>query len=96
MIEIERKKLDVMQSMGNRREDWDTTYHFLMSIWEPIHTLPEGRQMFLPIKIQKIIFQETQKQKETESSTSLSQMQFFNYEDGRSNQEEIGQHLTTQ
>jgi len=32
MMETERKKLDVMQSMGNGREDWDTTYHFLMSL----------------------------------------------------------------
>jgi hypothetical protein len=38
MIEIEGKKLDLMQSMGNGREDWDTTYHFLMSLWEPIKT----------------------------------------------------------
>ena len=29
MIEIQRKKLDLMQSTGNGREDWDTTYHFL-------------------------------------------------------------------
>jgi hypothetical protein len=96
MIEIERKKLDVMQSMANRREDWDTTYHFLLSIWEPINRLPEDRQMFLRIKIQEMIFQETQKQKGTESSTSSSQMQLFNYEDGRLNQRETGQHLTTQ
>jgi len=32
MIEIERKKLDLMQSMGNGCEDWDTTNHFLMSL----------------------------------------------------------------
>jgi hypothetical protein len=57
VIEIERKKLDLMQSMGNGREDWDTTYHFLMSLWEPINRLPEDRQMFLRIKIQEI-FQE--------------------------------------
>jgi hypothetical protein len=96
MIEIERKKLDVMQSMDNRREDWDTTYHFLMSLWKPINRLPEERQMFLHIKIQEMIFQETQKQKGTENSTSSSQMQLSNYGDGRSNQGETGQHLTTQ
>jgi hypothetical protein len=98
MIEIERKKLDVMQSMGNGREDWDTTYHFLMSLREPtrINRLPEDRQMFLRMKIQEMIFQETQKQKGTESSTSSSQMQLFHYEDGRSNQGERGQHLTAQ
>ena len=32
IIEIERKKLDLMQSMGNGREKWDTTQHFLMSL----------------------------------------------------------------
>ena len=44
MIEIERKKLDLLQSMGNGREDRDTAYHFLMSLWEPINRLPEDRQ----------------------------------------------------
>jgi hypothetical protein len=63
MIEIERKKLDLMQSMGDGREDWNTTYHFLMSLWQPINSLPEDRQMFLRMKIQEMIFQETQKQK---------------------------------
>jgi hypothetical protein len=98
MIETARKKLDVLQSksISNRREEWDTTYHFLMSLWEPINRLPEDRQMFLRVKIEKVIFQETQKQKGTKSSTSSSQMQLFNYEDGISNLGETGQHLTTQ
>lgn len=95
MIETERKKLDLMQSMGNGREDWDTTYHFLMSLWEPTKRLPEDRQMFLHVKIQEMILQETQNQKGTRSSTSSSQMQLFNY-DGRSNQGERGQYLMTQ
>jgi len=43
IIETERKKLDLMQSMGNGREDRDTTYHFLMSLWEPINRLPADR-----------------------------------------------------
>jgi hypothetical protein len=38
MVETEGKKLDLMQSMGNGREYWHTTYHFLMSLWEPIKT----------------------------------------------------------
>jgi len=96
MIEIERKRLDLVQSMGNGHEDWDTTYHFLMSLWEPINRLPEDRQMFLRMKIQEMIFQETQKQKGTQSSTSSSQMQLFHCEYGRSNQGERGQHLTAQ
>ena len=49
--------------MRNGREDWDTTYHFLMSLWEPINRLPEHSQMFLRMKIQEMIFQEIQKQK---------------------------------
>jgi hypothetical protein len=90
MIEIERKKLDQMQSMGNGCEDWDTIYHFLMSLREPINRLPEERQMFLHMKIPEMIFQETQKDKGTQSSTSLSQMQLFHYKSGRSNQGETG------
>jgi len=65
MIETERKKLDLMQSISNGREDWDTTYHFLMSLWEPINRLLEDRQMFLRMQIQGIIFQVTPKQKGT-------------------------------
>ena len=52
--------------------------------------------MFLRMKIQEMILQETQKQEGTQSHTSSSQMQLFRYEDGRSNQGEKGQHLTAQ
>jgi hypothetical protein len=90
MIENKRKKLDLMQSMGNGRALWDTTYHFLMSLWESIKRLPEDRQMFIHMKIQEMIFQETP------GSTSSSQMQLFRYEDGRSNEGETGQQLTAQ
>jgi len=79
--------------MGNGRKNWDATYHFLTSLWEPINRLPEDRQMFLHMKIQEMIFQETQKQKGTNSSTGSFQMQLFHCEDGRSNQGERGQHL---
>ena len=65
IIKLERKKLDLMQSMGNGREDWDMTYHFLMSLWEPINRLPEDRQMFLRIKIQETIFLKTPQQRDT-------------------------------
>ena len=80
--------------MGNGREDWDTTYKFFMSLWEPINRLPEDKQVFLRMKIQEMIFQETQKQKGAQSTTSSSLMQLFHYEDGRSNRGERGQHLT--
>jgi len=82
--------------MGNGREDWDTIYHFLMSLWEPINRLPEDRQMFLRMKIQEMIFQETQKEKGAQSCTNSSQMQLSNCEDGRSYQGERSQHLTAQ
>jgi hypothetical protein len=59
MIEIERKKLDLMQLISNGREDWDTIYHFLMSLWEPINRIPEEGQMFLRMKIKEMIFHET-------------------------------------
>ena len=83
MIESEGKKLDLMQSMGNGREDRDTTYHFFMSLWEPINRLLEDRRMFLRMKILEMIFQEIKKQKVpkvapvhltkgTQSSTSSS------------------------
>jgi hypothetical protein len=52
-----------MLSMDNGREDWDMTYHFLTSLLEFINRLPEDRQVFLRMKIQELIFQETQKTK---------------------------------
>jgi hypothetical protein len=51
MIEIERKTLDLMHSVGKEQEDRDTTCHFLMSLRDPINKLPENRQMFLRMKI---------------------------------------------
>jgi hypothetical protein len=51
MIEIERKKLDLMQSMGKEQEDRNTTYNFLMSLRDPINKLPGNKQMFLRMKI---------------------------------------------
>jgi hypothetical protein len=96
MIEILRKKPDLMQSIGNGREEWHTTYHFLMNLWEPINRLPADSQRSLRMKIQEKIFHETPKQKGTQCSTSSSQMQLFHYEDERSNQGERGPHLTAQ
>ena len=52
--------------------------------------------MFLRVKIQEMILQETQKQKGTQSRTSSPEIQLFYYEDGRSTQGEKGQHLTAQ
>jgi hypothetical protein len=67
-----------------------------MSLWERINRLPEDRRMFLHMKIQEMIFQDTQIQNGTESSTSSFQMQLFHYKDGRSNQGERNQHLMVQ
>ena len=78
-METERKKLDLMQSMGNGREDWDTTYHFLTSLWEPINRLPEDRHEHLRDDISG-----DPKQKETQSSTCSSRIQLFHYDHGRS------------
>jgi hypothetical protein len=77
MIEIERKKLDLMQSMGKEQEDRDMTYHFLMSLRDPINKLPENRQMFLHMKIQEMIFQETEEHKRLQSCTNSCQVQAF-------------------
>jgi hypothetical protein len=50
--------------------------------------------MFLRMKIQKIMFQETHKQRGTQSSTTSSQIQLFNYEDVEFNQTKSNQHLS--
>jgi len=50
--------------------------------------------MFLHMKIQEIVFQETHKQKGTQRSITSSHIQLFNYEDLRFNQTENNQHLT--
>ena len=67
-----------------------------MSLRERINRLPGDRKNFLRMDIQEMIFQETQKDQSTQNITNSSQMQLFNYEDGRSNQGETGQHLAYQ
>jgi hypothetical protein len=92
MIEIERKKLDLMQSIGKEQGDRDTTYHFLMSLRDPINKLPENRQMFLRMKIQEIIFQEIEEHKRLHSCTDSRQMREF----GELHQTDGNQHLSVQ
>jgi hypothetical protein len=46
--------------------------------------------------IQEMILQDAQKDQSTQNITNSSQVQLFNYEDGRSNQGETGQRLAYQ
>jgi hypothetical protein len=66
-----------MQSMGKEQEDRDMTYHFPMSLRDPINKLPENRQMFLRMKIQEMIFRETEEHRRLQSCTNSCQVQAF-------------------
>jgi hypothetical protein len=66
-----------MQSLGKEQEDRVKTCHFPMSFRDPINKLPENRQMFLRVKIQEMIFQETEEHIRLQSYTNSCQLRAF-------------------
>lgn len=62
-VEVERKRYESLQkrlAMGS--EDEDDTYHFLMSVRNPLRSLPLDRQMFVRLKIQELVYNEINSQ----------------------------------
>ncbi|XP_029168067.1 uncharacterized protein LOC114938334 [Nylanderia fulva] len=62
-IEVDRKRYESLQkrlAMGS--EDEDDTYHFLMSVRNPLRSLPLDRQMFVRLKIQELVYNEINSQ----------------------------------
>ncbi|KAI4488220.1 hypothetical protein M0804_005068 [Polistes exclamans] len=61
--EMDRKRYDVLQKrLILNQEEEDDTYHFLMSVKNPLKSLPLDRQMFVRLKIQEIVYNEINSQ----------------------------------
>lgn len=61
--EIDRKRYESLQKrLAVGPEDEDDTYHFLMSVRNPLRSLPLDRQMFVRLKIQELVYNEINSQ----------------------------------
>ncbi|XP_033331507.2 uncharacterized protein LOC117223361 [Megalopta genalis] len=62
--EIDRERYESLQKrLGvSQEEELDDTYHFLMSVRNPLKSLPLDRQMFVRLKIQELVYNEINSQ----------------------------------
>ncbi|KZC05112.1 hypothetical protein WN55_08719 [Dufourea novaeangliae] len=61
--EIDRKRFESLQKrLSVSQDDEDDTYHFLMSVRNPLKSLPLDRQMFVRLKIQELVYNEINSQ----------------------------------
>lgn len=61
--EMDRKRYDALQKrLVLGQEEEDDTYHFLMSVRNPLRSLPLDRQMFVRLKIQELVYNEINSQ----------------------------------
>lgn len=57
-----RKRYELQKRLAIGPEDEDDTYHFLMSVRNPLRSLPLDRQMFVRLKIQELVYNEINSQ----------------------------------
>lgn len=70
-IEMDRKRYESLQKrLAIGTEDEDDTYHFLMSVRNPLRSLPLDRQMFVRLKIQELVYNEINSQNQQPQTTS--------------------------
>lgn len=61
--EVDRKRYESLQKrLAIGTDDEDDTYHFLMSVRNPLRSLPLDRQMFVRLKIQELVYNEINSQ----------------------------------
>lgn len=57
--DVDRKRFESLQKrLSASQEEEDDTYHFLMSVRNPLKSLPLDRQMFVRLKIQELVYNE--------------------------------------
>jgi len=67
-VEVDRKRYESLQKrLAIGPEDEDDTYHFLMSVRNPLRSLPLDRQMFVRLKIQELVYNEINSQNQQQS-----------------------------
>ncbi|XP_017891854.1 uncharacterized protein LOC108632064 [Ceratina calcarata] len=59
--EVDRKRFESLHKRLSQEEE-DDTYHFLMSVRNPMKSLPLDRQMFVRLKIQELVYNEINSQ----------------------------------
>lgn len=70
-VEVDRKRYESLQKrLAIGSEDEDDTYHFLMSVRNPLRSLPLDRQMFVRLKIQELVYNEINSQNQQQQTTS--------------------------
>lgn len=71
--EVDRKRYESLQKrLAVVQEEEDDTYHFLMSVRNPLKSLPLDRQMFVRLKIQELVYNEINSQNQQRSGYEAS------------------------
>ncbi|XP_020293433.1 uncharacterized protein LOC109859507 isoform X2 [Pseudomyrmex gracilis] len=65
-----RKRYELQKRLAIGPEDEDDTYHFLMSVRNPLRSLPLDRQMFVRLKIQELVYNEINSQNQHQPHTN--------------------------
>lgn len=69
-VEVDRKRYESLQKrLAIGSEDEDDTYHFLMSVRNPLRSLPLDRQMFVRLKIQELVYNEINSQNQQQTTS---------------------------
>ncbi|XP_071858744.1 uncharacterized protein [Bombus fervidus] len=73
--EVDRKRFESLQKRlrASQEEEADDTYHFLMSVRNPLKSLPLDRQMFIRLKIQELVYNEINSQNQQNQTYEVSQ-----------------------
>ncbi|XP_011635245.1 uncharacterized protein LOC105425925 [Pogonomyrmex barbatus] len=70
-VEVDRERYESLQKrLAIGPEDEDDTYHFLMSVRNPLRSLPLDRQMFVRLKIQELVYNEINSQNQQQQQTT--------------------------
>ncbi|XP_018357819.1 PREDICTED: uncharacterized protein LOC108757759 [Trachymyrmex cornetzi] len=70
-VEVDRKRYESLQKrLAIGPEDEDDTYHFLMSVRNPLRSLSLDRQMFVRLKIQELVYNEINSQNQQQQQTA--------------------------
>lgn len=72
--DVDRKRFESLQKrLSVAPEEEDDTYHFLMSVRNPLRSLPLDRQMFVRLKIQELVYNEINSQNQQTRTYDSSQ-----------------------
>jgi len=71
--DADRKRYESLQKrLALGSEDEDDTYHFLMSVRNPLRSLPLDRQMFIRLKIQELVYNEINSQNQQQQQQTAN------------------------